>query len=156
MNFISNIITGIVQSSKNTLVLIDRIKTGETLEKLLVQNGIDAIFLSGSVKTKKRFDEYEKVKTQDDKCIIAIDKIAATGLNIPRLFNVVFIDYGKSFTKIIQSIGRGLRKATDKDFVTIYDVSSKTKYSKKHFNERIKYYEEAQYPYKIYNIDKWK
>lgn len=156
MKFISDIIAGIVKSSKNTLVLIDRIKTGEALEKMLLQNNVDAIFLSGSVRTKKRFDEYEKVKTQDDKCIIAIDKIAATGLNIPRLFNVVFIDYGKSFTKIIQSIGRGLRKASDKDFVTIYDISSKTKYSRKHFNERIKYYEEAQYPYKIYNIDKWK
>lgn len=158
MKFISNIISGIVQSSKNTLVLIDRIKTGETLEKMLIENGVDAIFLSGSVKTKKRFEEYEKVKTQDNKCIIAIDKIAATGLNIPRLFNVVFIDYGKSFTKIIQSIGRGLRRASDKDFVTIYDISNCTKYSKKHFNERIKYYEEAQYPYGIFEIPEqgWK
>ena len=158
MSFISNIIMGIVQSSKNTLVLIDRIKTGQTLEKMLLEKGVNAIFLSGSVKTKTRFEEYEKVKTQDDKCIIAIDKIAATGLNIPRLFNVVFIDYGKSFTKIIQSVGRGLRRAKDKDFVTIYDISSTTKYSKKHFNERIKYYEEAMYPYKIYEIpeNSWK
>ena len=156
LTFIANLISQIVKNQKNTLVLIDRIKTGEDLEKMLLSLNVDAIFLSGDVKSTKRFDEYEKVKTTDNKCIIAIDKIASTGLNIPRLFNLVFIDYGKSFTKVIQSIGRGLRKANDKDFVKIYDISSKTKYSKKHFNERIHYYDEAQYPFQILNIDKWK
>ena len=68
----------------------------------------------------------------------------------------MFIDYGKAFTKTIQSIGRGLRRASDKDFVTIYDISSTTRYSKKHFNDRIHFYEDAQYPYQIMNIDKWK
>lgn len=156
LSFIANLIAGIVTTQKNTLVLIDRIKTGEDLEKLLLKLNINVIFLSGDVKTSKRFEEYEKVKTEDNKCIIAIDKIASTGLNIPRLFNLVFIDYGKSFTKVIQSIGRGLRKANDKDSVTIYDISSTTKYSKKHFNERIHYYDEAQYPFRILNIDNWK
>ena len=97
-----------------------------------------------------------KITEEDNKCVIAIDKIASTGLNIPRLFNIVFIYYGKAFTKTIQSIGRGLRRASDKDFVTIYDISSTTKYSKDHFNNRIHYYEDAQYPYQVMNIDKWK
>lgn len=136
--------------------MTDRIITGEKLEKFLQNNGVDAIFLSGAIKSTKRFEEYEKVKTENNKCIIAIDKIASTGLNIPRLFNIVFIDYGKAFTKTIQSVGRGLRRASDKDFVTIYDISSLTKYSKKHFNDRVHYYEDAKYPYKILNVDNWK
>ena len=130
----------------------------EYLEKELTNLGADAIFLNGSVKSKKRFAEYESIKTQNNRCLICTDKIASTGLNIPRLFNIVFIDFGKSFTKTLQSIGRGLRKASDKDKVTIFDISSTTKYSKKHFNDRIHFYEEAQYPYSIYNVNNnaWK
>ena len=154
--FMANLIAGIVQQQKNTLVLVDRIITGETLDDMLQKLGIDSIFLQGSVKSTKRFEEYKKFANEDNKCVIAIDKIASTGLNIPRLFNIVFIDYGKAFTKTIQSIGRGLRRASDKDFVTIYDISSTTKYSKDHFNNRIHYYEDAQYPYQVMNIDKWK
>lgn len=156
LNFISNLITQIVNKNNNTLVLVGRIHMGEILEEKLTKNGVDAIFLNGSVKSKKRFEEYESIKTQNNRCLICTDKIASTGLNIPRLYNLVFIDFGKSFTKVIQSIGRGLRKASDKDSVTIYDISSTTKYSKKHFNDRIHFYEEAEYPYEIYNIDNWK
>jgi len=156
LSFMAELIKGIVTTQKNTLVLVDRIVTGETLESMLQNKGIDAIFLQGSVKSTKRFEEYKKFATEDNKCVIAIDKIASTGLNIPRLFNIVFIDYGKAFTKTIQSIGRGLRRASDKDFVTIYDISSTTHHSKKHFNDRIHFYEDAQYPYQIMNIDIWK
>ena len=155
LSFISRLIASIVTNQKNTLVLVDRISMGETLEKQVKALGIDVIFLQGSDKSAKRFEEYKKFASEDNKCVIAIDKIASTGLNIPRLFNIVFIDYGKAFTKTIQSIGRGLRRATDKDFVTIYDISSTTKYSKEHFNNRVHYYTEAQYPYQIMNIANW-
>lgn len=153
LTFISKLIATIVKKENNTLVLIGRIKFGSALEQSLENLGVDAIFLNGSVKSKKRFEEYESIKTHNNRCLICTDKIASTGLNIPRLFNLVFIDFGKSFTKTIQSIGRGLRKASDKDSVTIYDISSTTKYSRKHFNDRIKFYEEAEYPYHIFNVN---
>lgn len=158
IQFVANLMSGVVKQNNNTLILINHIKTGELLEEMMIKNGVDAIFLNGSTKSKKRFEEYEKIKTENNKCIIATVQIASTGLNIPRLFNVVLLDVGKSFTRVIQSIGRGLRKASDKDFVSIYDISSELKFSKRHFNERIKYYNEAQYPYKIFEIDEssWK
>lgn len=154
--FIAQLLHSIVQSSGNTLVLLSHINYGEKLTEKLINLGTNAIFLNGEVKSTKRFEEYEKIKTENNKCIVAIDKIASTGLSISRLFNLVFIDYGKAFTKTIQSVGRGLRLAKDKDFVEIYDISSTTKYSKKHFNERIHYYDEKKYPFRILNIDKWK
>lgn len=154
--FIAQLLHSIVQSSGNTLVLLSHINYGEKLTEKLINLGTNAIFLNGEVKSTKRFEEYEKIKTENNKCIVAIDKIASTGLSISRLFNLVFIDYGKAFTKTIQSVGRGLRLAKDKDFVEIYDISSTIKYSKKHFNERIHYYDEKKYPFRILNIDKWK
>lgn len=154
LEFISNLISEIVKKKNNTLILVGRIETGKILEKIMTNNGINAIFLHGSTKSKKRFEEYESIKSENNKCLICTAQIASTGLNIPRLFNVVLLDIGKSFTRCIQSIGRGLRKAKDKDFVSIYDISSSTKYSKKHLKERIKYYIEAQYPYTVYKINK--
>jgi len=65
----------------------------------------------------------------------------------------VLIEPGKSFIRVIQSIGRGLRKAEDKDFVNIYDFCSAAKFSKRHLTERKKFYNKAQYPFKITKMD---
>ena len=63
------------------------------------------------------------------------------------------IDPGKSFIQIIQSIGRGLRKAEDKDAVSVWDISSDLKYSKRHSAQRKKYYKEQNYPFKEETIE---
>ena len=46
------------------------------------------------------------------------------GINIPRIFNLVLIEPGKSFVRVIQSIGRGIRKAKDKDHIQIWDINN--------------------------------
>ena len=71
------------------------------------------------------------------------------GINIPRIFNLVLVEPGKSFIRVIQSIGRGIRKAEDKDHVEIWDITSTAKFSKRHLTERKKFYNEARYPYTI-------
>jgi superfamily II DNA or RNA helicase len=102
--------------------------------------------------TDDRNEHYNEVKTVDNKVIIATYGVAAVGINIPRIFNLVLIEPGKSFVRTIQSIGRGLRQAVDKDSVNIYDIASTCKYSKRHLTERKKFYDEAKYPYKISKI----
>ena len=133
----------------NTLVLVNRIDTG----KLLINEIPDAVFISGAVKTKDRKDEYDEVKTSDDKVIVATYGVAAVGINIPRIFNLVLIEPGKSFVRVIQSIGRGIRKADDKDFVQIWDITSSCKYSKRHLTERKKFYKDAKYPFVITKVN---
>jgi superfamily II DNA or RNA helicase len=59
------------------------------------------------------------------------------------------LESGKSFTRVIQSIGRGIRKADDKDFVQVWDITASSKYAKKHLTERKRYYKEAKYPFTI-------
>lgn len=82
----------------------------------------------------------------DDLIVIASVGIASTGISIDRIFNMMLVDAGKSFIRSIQSIGRGLRLADDKQSVHVVDVHSKLKWSKKHWKEREKYYKEAGYP----------
>ena len=134
----------------NTLVLVDRIKTGEGLIERL---GEEVVFISGSMKSKDRKDEYDEVSEANNKVIVATYGVAAVGINIPRIFNLVLIEPGKSFVRVIQSIGRGIRKAKDKDSVRIWDITSSAKFSKRHLTERKKYYKEAQYPFTVDKVD---
>ena len=148
MTFISKLIKGIANSG-NTLVLVNRIDTGN----FLIENIEDAVFISGEVKTKDRKEEYNEVQTADNKIIVATYGVAAVGINIPRIFNLVLLEPGKSFVRVIQSIGRGIRKAEDKDFVQVWDITSTCKYAKRHLTERKKYYKEAKYPFTIDKVD---
>jgi len=135
--------------SGNTLVLINRIDTGNKLIELIP----DAVFVSGGMKLDERKEEYDEIKTSDGKIIVATYGVAAVGINIPRIFNLVLIEPGKSFVRVIQSIGRGIRKAQDKDHVEIWDFTSTCKYAKRHLTERKKFYKEAKYPFTITKVN---
>jgi superfamily II DNA or RNA helicase len=79
--------------------------------------------------------------------------VAAVGINIPRIFNLVLIEPGKSFVRVIQSIGRGIRKAEDKEEVLIWDITSSCKFSKRHLTQRKAFYNEANYPFSIEKLN---
>jgi len=148
MLYISKLIKKISDTG-NTLVLVNRIDSG----KFLVNELEGSVFISGEVKTKDRKEEYDEVKTSDNKIIVATYGVAAVGINIPRIFNLVLLEPGKSFVRVIQSIGRGIRKAEDKDFVQIWDLTSTCKYAKRHLTERKKFYKEAKYPFTLEKVD---
>jgi superfamily II DNA or RNA helicase len=148
MTYISEIIKQISDSG-NTLVLVNRIDTGKLLTEMIE----DATFISGEVKGDKRKEEYKDHAINDDKITVATYGVAAVGINIPRIFNLVLLEPGKSFVRVIQSIGRGIRKAEDKDFVQIWDITSTCKYAKRHLTERKKFYKEAKYPFTVEKIN---
>lgn len=135
----------------NTIVFVDSISFGRKLAEMIpgsyLVNGQD------TKKVKERKAIYELFKTRDDLIVIATVHIAGTGLNIRRIFNLVLVDIGKSFTRVIQAIGRGLRTASDKDTLHVYDISSDLKYGKKHLRTRLQYYREAYYPYVKRKVD---
>ena len=145
LDYISNLIRS-VNETGNTLVLVDRIASGKMLTERL---GDRAVFVSGSTKAKNRKEEYDDVAISDDKIIVATYGVAAVGINIPRIFNLVLVEPGKSFVRVIQSIGRGIRKAEDKDFVQIWDITSTCKFAKRHLTRRKAFYKEANYPFTV-------
>ena len=141
-----------VNATGNTLVLVDRVAGGHALVDLL---GDQAVFVSGATKAKARQDEYDEVATSTGKIIIATYGIAAVGINLPRIFNLVLVEPGKSFVRVIQSIGRGIRKAEDKDHVQIWDVTSTCKFAKRHLTKRKQFYKDAAYPFTQEKLE-WK
>jgi superfamily II DNA or RNA helicase len=144
IKYIASVIAEIAETG-NTLVLIDRIQAGKMLEQYIP----NSVFISGVTKDVARKEQYDEVAVNDNKTIIATYGIAAVGINVPRLFNVVLIEPGKSFVRVIQSIGRGLRKSGDKDFVNIWDIASTCKFAKRHLTKRKQFYKEANYNFNI-------
>ena len=147
MDYISEMCNAI-KDSGNTLILVDRLDAGRHIEAAIP----GSIFISGEVKLDDRKEHYDEVRTADTKVIVATYGVAAVGLNIPRIFNLVLLEPGKSFVRVIQSIGRGIRKAEDKDFVQIWDLTSTAKYAKRHLTERKKFYKEAKYPFTLEKV----
>jgi len=139
-----------VNETGNTLVLVDRIAAGEELVRRL---GDRAVFVSGATKGTERQDHYDEVAEATDKIIVATYGVAAVGINIPRIFNLVLVEPGKSFVRVIQSIGRGIRKAEDKDHVEIWDITSTCKFAKRHLTKRKQFYKEARYPFTQERLD---
>ena len=140
-----------ISKQGNTLVLVHRIKAGQGLLERLPEE--QTVFIRGKTKIKERKNHYDDVSTENNKIILATYGVAAVGINVPRIFNMVLVEPGKSFIRVIQSIGRGLRKTQDKDFVNIYDICSSAKFSKRHLTARKKIYKNAEYPFKIQKID---
>jgi hypothetical protein len=158
MSYVSKMIKDISETG-NTLVLVNRIESGKFLQThlselfSLIADAPEVAFVSGEVKTKDRKEEYDEIKTSTNKIIVATYGVAAVGINIPRIFNLVLLEPGKSFVRVIQSIGRGIRRAEDKDHVEIWDITSTCKYAKRHLTERKKYYKEAKYSFTVTKVN---
>ena len=141
---LANMIQELRAKYGNTMVLVNTqsLAQGRAISDLIP----GSVYLDGGSKSILRQEEYSKFADQNDICVIASAGIAATGLSIDRIFCLVLLDPGKSFTRCIQAVGRGLRKKGDKNKIYVVDVYSKLKFAKKHWADRKKYYLEAQYP----------
>ena len=90
--------------------------------------------------------------------IVASYGTFSTGINIKNLHNIIFASPYKSRIKVLQSIGRVLRKGKNKDEAVLYDIADDLRHKKRmnftlqHFVERAKIYNEEKFPFKIYNI----
>jgi superfamily II DNA or RNA helicase len=132
----------------NTLILIDRIETGKILQELIPE----CVFISGKMKATDRKEHYKDINLDNNAIMVATYGTTSTGISINRIFNLVLVEPGKSFVRVIQSIGRGLRKADDKDAISVFDISSKCKFSNKHMLKRKKFYDTAEYPWTLNKI----
>jgi superfamily II DNA or RNA helicase len=133
----------------NTMVMVPNVEFGRRIAKLIP----NSVFFYGKDSKKIRQELYASFDKRSDLIAITTFQLASTGLNIKRIFNLFLVDGGKSFVQIIQSIGRGLRKAKDKDKIRVYDVHSDFKYCKRHAVSRKKHYTKKKYPYKQQKVD---
>ena len=138
------------KSDKNTLIMVDRIAHGEELLRILQESTNKQVhFVHGAIEIEEREMIRKLMEEHDNVACIAISKIFSTGINIKNLHNIIFAAIGKARIKIIQSIGRSLRKHSSKKLATIFDIWDNLRYGNKHMVERLALYDREQIPYSV-------
>ena len=145
----------------NTLILFQFVeKHGEPLAKLIKDTTDRPVyFVSGKVDADAREVIRKILETESNAIAVCSSGTFSTGINIKNLHNVVFSSPSKARIKVLQSIGRGLRKSTTKLNMTLYDIAddlswkSKQNHTLRHFVERIKIYAEEQFEYRIHKVN---
>ncbi len=158
-NFIRNLALDL---KGNTLILFARVEGhGEPLYNLINTNSIidrHVFFVHGGVATEDRERVREITESENNAIIVASYGTFSTGINIKNLHNIIFASPSKSRIRNLQSIGRVLRKGSNKTKATLYDIAddisykSRRNYTLNHLIERIKVYNEENFNYDIVNI----
>jgi len=144
--WIADFIVDLSASDGNTLVLVSSIPVGKKLQKMIGDE--KSVFIYGKDDTEVRQRVYALFETRNNITVIANVQIAAVGLSIDRIFNLVLLDIGKAFTRVVQAIGRSLRMASDKTHAEVYDIGTNYSFGSAHAKKRVSYYKEAAYPHK--------
>jgi superfamily II DNA or RNA helicase len=149
----------------NTLVLFQYVeKHGKPLHEMIQKMAPITIenrkvfFVAGETDVEDREQIRRIVENEKDAIIVASYGTFSTGINIKSLKNLVFASPSKSRIRILQSIGRQLRKSETKDIARLYDIADdlhwedEANYTFKHFMSRLKLYDEEGFPYKIVKL----
>jgi len=161
-NIIKNIVIANINKDKNVLVLCNHLSHGQVLNDMIKEfREKDIFFLSQKTSSEEK-ERIRKYVNENKGCvIIATYKLYSTGINIKNLHALVFAAFSKSEIRILQSIGRVLRKTSIKLTATLYDLTDDfrptgkkkwTNYSLKHYLERLKIYNKEKFEYYIYKM----
>ena len=158
-NFISNLA---LDQKGNTLILFNYVdKHGKPLHSLLqkkIKKDRKLFYVSGETDVDTRESVREITEKEKDAIIVASIGTFSTGINIRNLHNIIFASPSKSQIRVLQSIGRGLRKSEDGTNTKIYDIADdlhwkgQKNYTLQHAAERIKIYSKERFNYKMHDI----
>jgi predicted helicase len=81
-----------------------------------------------------------------------MSSIFSTGINIKNIHMIVFASGGKAFIRLVQSIGRGLRKHHSKNKLIIIDLADQLHYGISHLSKRLEIYRKESIPFNISTI----
>ena len=158
-NFIKNLTLDL---KGNTLVLYNYVeKHGKPLFNLIRDNADEnrkIFFVSGGTDVSDREAIRGIVEKQSDAIVVASLGTFSTGINIKNLHNIVFASPSKSQIRVLQSIGRGLRKSDDGRVTTLYDISDDISWQKRknfsllHSWARLDIYKKEQFEYQTITV----
>lgn len=151
-----------VSMDGNTLVLYNYVeKHGKPLFNMIdstVDDNRKVFFVSGGTDTSDREAIRGIVEKQKNAIIVASLGTFSTGINIRNLHNIIFASPSKSQIRVLQSIGRGLRKSDDGSTTTLYDIidnirwKSRKNFALLHSEERLKIYQRERFDFKTYKV----
>jgi superfamily II DNA or RNA helicase len=157
--FITNLT---LDQSGNTLVLYNLVnKHGKVLYNMISKKakGRSVFFVSGEVNAEERERIRELTEKETGAIIVASVGTFSTGINVKNLHNIVFAAPTKSQIRVLQSIGRGLRKSDSGQETIVYDLADDLcwkkhkNYTHNHAINRIKIYAKEGFNYNIHPVN---
>ena len=146
----------------NTLVLFQFVeKHGKPLHDLIRSKASEdrhVFYVSGETDVDGREQVRQITERENDAIIVASQGVFSTGVNIRNIHNIIFASPSKSQIRVLQSIGRGLRKSDDGRDTVLYDLADdlhwgkKKNYTLNHSAERIRIYSREHFKFKIYEV----
>jgi len=152
-NFICNLANNI---SGNVLVLFNFVeKHGVPLYKQIQKESKkDSYLICGSTEIEEREQIRKIVDKSKNSVLVASYGTCSTGINIKNIHAIIFASPSKSVVRVLQSIGRGLRKSDTKDKVTVFDLGDDLSWGKyrnhalRHMDERTAIYTNEEFTFK--------
>ncbi len=158
--FISNLA---LSQEGNTLVLFQFVeKHGQPLFNMIRDKADEnrkVFYVSGHVDTNDREQIRNITEKQKNAVIVASLGTFSTGINIRNLHNIIFASPSKSQIRVLQSIGRGLRKSDNGKATKLFDlVDDLSHLSYKNFAllhgfERLRIYKKEKFNYKTFKVN---
>ena len=145
----------------NTLVLFNYVDLhGKPLHELIKATypNHKVFFIYGGTDAEQRENIRQIVDQEKEAILVASYGTCSTGINIRNINNIVFTSPSKSVVRVLQSIGRGLRRSESKSSVKLYDISDNLSHKKyknhtlRHLDERIKIYTNEHFDYELIPI----
>ena len=142
----------------NVLVLFGRVDGhGKPMYEMMNQLSDRPIHLIyGDTHVKVREEVRAISETSSNNIILGSYGTMSTGVNIKNLHHVIFASPSKSRIRVLQSIGRGLRKAKGKNSAMLYDIADdfrkehgKNNFTLNHLAERMRYYVDENFEYRV-------
>jgi len=119
----------------------------------------DVYFIYGGTDTDLREKIRKVMEKKDNAVIVASYGTFSTGISIRKLHNIVFASPSKSRIRVLQSIGRQLRKSEHKEKARLYDISDDICWKKyknhtyRHYEERLKLYRTEKFSHRTIHIN---
>jgi superfamily II DNA or RNA helicase len=117
----------------NTLVLFKHVDHGKALYQAIKDKigERECYLVYGGVSTEERESIRKRVDKLEDCVIVASYGTFSTGINMPEIHNLVFASPYKSQIKVLQSIGRALRKSRDGRPARLVDIADDLSWKKR-------------------------
>lgn len=127
--------------SRNMIVLFDRLTIGksiyDTLKGMFEGDGINVHYIDGSIDVSIREKVRSELENTNGNILVAQAVTASVGLNIRNLNGIAFAFAGKSFVRVVQSIGRVIRLKDDGSTSQLFELYFNTRYSNFHHKEKM-------------------
>ncbi|HET8688834.1 MAG TPA: DEAD/DEAH box helicase family protein [Methanosarcina sp.] len=158
-NLIANLA---LATSGTTMILCNYVKNHliplyEIIKEKAKKTGRPVYAIYGDIDPDER-ERIRKVAMEEDCILVCSFATCQAGLNCPKIDTVIFAAPSRSSIRVLQSIGRGLRRSINKTMMTLVDIVDDMRYKKHnnttfdHFMERMKMYRVEQFDVQLKEI----